>query len=177
MARLPLGPTDPPFGEGKKLYQLAKARLGSISPDPYSRVVTLSPSFTKAVYYSLSNLRDHSLLSEKLFEAIGLLTARELDCPYLVNLQALALGRCLGQERIPPETEPLEQSKVFTDEERTVLALARKVVRSPNSITDEDFNALHELGYSDPQIMEVLATAGAFVMNATVMLALSVELS
>lgn len=57
----------------------------------------------------------------------------------------------------------------------TSLRLARKLARSPELITEATFDALRGLGYSDPQIMEILSTAGMFVMNATVISALSLD--
>jgi uncharacterized peroxidase-related enzyme len=178
MARISMGvegPESPSFEEGEKLYELAKTRLGSDAPDEYSRLVTLSPSYAKAVYFSLSNLRGRSMLSEKLFEAIGVIMARELGCDYLADVQIRALEQILGQEQARDAADNMEESAVFDEREKTILRLARKLARSPELITEATFDALRGLGYSDPQIMEILSTAGMFVMNATVISALSLD--
>ncbi len=165
MARLPAGPLNPEVEEGTKLYELSKDCLGTDEPDPYSRQATLSPALTKAVYYSYSNLRNSSVLQPRLFEAIGITVGRELECSYLVETHGRALEQLVGKSSLE-ELEP---------NERSVLQLVPRFVKDPASFTDKEIDRLRAAGYKDPEILQILATMGAFVMNATVALALGLE--
>ncbi|MFQ5737809.1 MAG: carboxymuconolactone decarboxylase family protein [Acidobacteriota bacterium] len=79
------------------------------------------------------------------------------------------------QESVEDLTAGLEESRIFSSRERAALAFARRLVSAPESIDDDAFEALRELGYTDSQIMEILATAGMFVMHATVISALALK--
>ncbi len=175
MARLAAGPVDPELEEGKKLYELAKQCLGTDQPDPYSRHVTLSPSFTKAVYYAHSNLRNRSILHPRLFEAIGIIVGKELGCSYLVHTHGRALEQVAGKSSLEDVLRRGYAAGFLEPKEGSVLQLIPRVVKEPTSVSDEDFDQLREAGYKDPEILEILATMGFFVMNATVALALGLE--
>ncbi|MFQ5737810.1 MAG: hypothetical protein ACE5JX_02275 [Acidobacteriota bacterium] len=78
MTRISSAAEHPNFEEGQRLDQLVRDYLGTQVPDPYTRSVTLSPAYTKAVYHSFKNLSQRSVVAGKLFDAIGVLAGREL---------------------------------------------------------------------------------------------------
>lgn len=168
MSRIARGPLQPSVEEGQKLYQLMQECLGTNEPDEATRYATVSPSYTKALYYAHSNLRNHSVVSPRLFEALGIGVAEELHCPFLAARQKRCLERLLSGEEFLQFEERGAEADFLEPAEKQVLSLVPRFVHRPETFTDQDFQELRQAGYRDSEILEILATLGMFVMQSTV---------
>lgn len=68
----------------------------------------------------------------------------------------------------------LEGTTSFSDEERVILRFAEKTATDPHNVTDEDFQALRDLGMSDADILEVLDCIALHVYTAVIQAAAGV---
>jgi uncharacterized peroxidase-related enzyme len=83
------------------------------------------------------------------------------QCRYCTALHTSALEAMgVPEEVIDSVTTDLSLAQV-PPPQRAMLEFAMKVAREPKSVTDEDFQNLHELGLSEGETMEV-AMMGAF---------------
>jgi uncharacterized peroxidase-related enzyme len=95
------------------------------------------------------------------YELVTLAAAIELRSSYC----ALAHGRVLTQEFMSEEevvrlvADP--QAATLTPVDRAVTALARKIVRGADNVTDQDIVALRECGLTDEEIFDVVVAAAA----------------
>lgn len=62
-------------------------------------------------------------------------------------------------ERFAVASDFDERKDELPDEERVAIEFARKSVESPDEITDEDVQQLHDHGYDDADVVEITTTA------------------
>lgn len=66
------------------------------------------------------------------------------------------------------KTLDFQDSPGFSDEERMILGFAEKAATDPHDITDEEFQALRDLGLTDAELLEVLDCIALHVYTAVI---------
>jgi len=105
-------------------------------------------------YLDFSQALSKGNLSSKFREQIALAVSEVNDCQYCLAAHS-AIGRSVGLSE-----EAIEDSRKAesTDpKEATVLALTRKIVENRGWVEDEDVAKLRKLGYSQGDIVELIA--------------------
>lgn len=93
-------------------------------------------------------------LRRELKEAIALVVSDANACQYCVAAHGLALQQLgFSRESIDALVKNLKGAG-FQPKDQKILELARKSTRDPNSVTDQDIKELHELGWSESEIVE-----------------------
>ena len=102
-----------------------------------------------------------STMDERLYELVTLAAARDLRSSYC----SLAHGKVLLDRHLSVDelvafaTDP--DSASLTPVEAAAVRLARKVVEDATAVSPEDVGELRELGVSDAEIFDIVATAAA----------------
>ena len=103
---------------------------------------------------NLNYFMRHNRLGGKLLSFIRLLVSEEVQCSYCIgmNTQILfqygVLPEMVAEIRLDPTKVPLE------DNEKALLMFVLKVVKNSNSTVQEDIDKLHDLGWTDAEILE-----------------------
>jgi uncharacterized peroxidase-related enzyme len=139
------------------LFEADRARFGYV-PN-FTRVFAHRP----AVYSAWKQLNGsiRAQMDERRYELATLAAARRLRSSYC----SLAHGQILAGKFMDPDTVrdvALDHRSAGLDEvDVAVMDLADKVAADASSITAEDVDRLRELGLSDDDILDVVATAAA----------------
>ncbi len=107
----------------------------------------------------------------ELMNRIAMICAVASDCPRCVNFHKTDLIHRLGLDE--EEVEKLHdfESADLPESEKAVFRVAWKLTTN-EQLTDCEFQALREHGYSDPEIVEIVSVAlleGGFARHASVL--------
>ena len=120
-------------------------------------------------------LRREGSVDPAVKELAHLATDSENDCAYCTESHSRTLRSEYGvpEERI----EALRRGELdsFDDRERAVLRFARQTARDPKRVTEAHVDALLEHGFTDGEVVELLAVVASAVSANTMMDALNVH--
>ena len=151
MPRIPTINLEHATGQAAKLLQGVEGKLGFV-PN-IMRTMANSPAVLQG-YLDFSQALSKGNLSPKFREQIALAVSETNDCQYCLSAHS-AIGRSVGLSE-----EAIEDSRKAesTDpKEATVLTLARKIVEQRGMVSDEDLAKLRKLGFSQGDIVELIA--------------------
>jgi len=140
-------------GKVKEVYDvmMEKAR---VIPKPF-QMMSPSPALLEIMLQSLGYYFEHPSLSFQLLTHIRLLVAQVYKYEYCVDfnsgiLQMLAnvTDEQLENLKSDPKQAPLN------DKDKAMLLFVLKAVKTPDSVEQKDVDALHELGWTDQDILE-----------------------
>lgn len=154
MARIPLIDPDRATGLAAETFDEIKAHAGKVGN--VWRALANNPRMLKAVWDRRQSVMEGDALPLVTKEAIALAVSEANDCKYCVTNHSATLSR-LGEstERI----EEIRKHKGRDEAEQALLDFAVRVATDPHSLTDEDFERLRALGYSDDALMEAVGVA------------------
>ena len=134
------------------------------------------PETTNALWdLSLATAREGSVRRElkRVFFAV---TAHEVECEYCVAAHMIALfGKQWSQEECV-DVLLGNPSPRLSDKENAAVDFARVVARGPAGVTDEQTDALRAIGWTDSEIVEIVAAVALMRYTTTVASALDVPL-
>lgn len=137
--------------QAKELLDQVQGQLG-ITPN-MMRTMANSPAVLQG-YLSFSGALAGGELSAQLREQIALAVAEANSCEYCASAHT-AIGKMVGLEDNDISTSRLSLSDdVKVD---AALKFARTIVVSQGEASDEQINRLRQVGYSDAQIIEIIA--------------------
>lgn len=156
MARLPIQNPQTATGSNKEIFDFLQKHLG-IVPN-MTRVMGNSPAVLQA-FAQFNGAMGASKLSAKIRESIALLTAEINACTYCLSAHT-ALGKVAGLSQNQIDGARHGES----GDPRTLAALtfAQAVLTGRGGVSDRDFQAVRQAGYSDEEIAEIV---GAVALN------------
>lgn len=171
MAFITTIPVDQASGEVRTMYEENQAKLGYIAN--YTKVFSHRPQVMAAWTNFLGSIR--STVDTRRYELVTLAAARTLHSSYCM----LAHGTILCQRFFPPEQLSRivtgSASAQLTPAEVAMMAYVEKLVRDASTIDAGDIQALHDHGFTDPEIFDIAAVAAARCFFSTLLDALGTE--
>jgi uncharacterized peroxidase-related enzyme len=105
-------------------------------------------------YLGFSQSLSRGSLSSRLREKISLAVGQANDCEYCVAAHT-AVGLRLGMSE--SETRAARLTQAEDEKERAALVFSQAIVNQKGSMSDEDFAQVREAGYTDGEVVEIVA--------------------
>ena len=137
--------------ESQAVLEIVKKKLGRI-PNMY-KVMANSPSVVDA-YVKLNNALSAGTIGSKMAEMIALATAEENTCSYCLSAHSF-LGAKVGLSA----EQILDARKFYSQDEKmnAGLIFVKKMLETPKEISSTDIEPLRKVGYTDGDILEIVA--------------------
>ena len=132
-------------------YELVRAKLGRV-PNMY-QVMANSPAVLLA-YVQLQSALAEGRLSKKIAESIALAAAEKNGCEYCLSAHDF-LGRKVGLS-----SDDIFNARSFNSPDprlQEALTFSRKLLSADDRPGEEDLIALRAAGYSDGEVLEIIA--------------------
>lgn len=153
MFRLQIIAPEQATGEVAQAYQVFPPQIGVPAP---LQMLSASPALVPLQAGFIKHFLTHPKLSFKLQALIRYLSAADQGYSFCVGLNGNLL-KSVGLSDVDleaihddPDQAPLD------DNEKALLLFTRKALRTPEALTDADFDGLRALGFSDGDIMDAL---------------------
>jgi uncharacterized peroxidase-related enzyme len=174
MARVEL--IDPEQAEGRthEVFERVKAYYKMVPG--LQQALNYLPETTDALWTLSLNTAMEGTIREELKRVFFAVTAYEVECEYCVAAHMIAL---MGKEWSRQECVDIIEGKPsprLTDKENAAVDFARIVGRRPAGVTDEMADKLRALGWTDAEIVEIVASVALMRYTTTVASALDVPL-
>lgn len=146
-------------GKISEIYSVFPKEIGP--PHPL-QLMSASPGFLSCQFEIIKYFTNHKKLGFPLLAAIRYMAANDCDYDYCINFNQnilMAAGadkQALEAIRNDPSQAPLE------DHERAMLKFVSKAIKTPETITKSDVEALRSIGWEDSDILDAVAH-GAFM--------------
>jgi uncharacterized peroxidase-related enzyme len=174
MARVKL--IDPEQAEGRthEVFERVKAYYKMVPG--LQQALNYLPETTDALWTLSLNTAMEGTIREELKRVFFAVTAYEVECEYCTAAHMIAL---MGKQWSRQECVDLIEGKPsprLTDKENAAVDFARIVGRRPAAVTDTMADELRALGWTDPEIVEIVASVALMRYTTTVASALDVPL-
>jgi len=174
MARVKL--IDPEQAEGRthEVFERVKAYYKMVPG--LQQALNYLPETTDALWTLSLNTAMEGTIREELKRVFFAVTAYEVECEYCTAAHMIAL---MGKEWSREECVDVIEGKPaprLTDKENAAVDFARIVGRRPAGVTDEMTDKLRALGWTDAEIVEIVASVALMRYTTTVASALDVPL-
>ena len=174
MARVKL--IDPEQAEGRthEVFERVKAYYKMVPG--LQQALNYLPETTDALWTLSLNTAMEGTIREELKRVFFAVTAYEVECEYCTAAHMIAL---MGKEWSRQECVDVIEGKPsprLTDKENAAVDFARIVGRRPAGVTDEMADKLRALGWTDAEIVEIVASVALMRYTTTVASALDVPL-
>jgi alkylhydroperoxidase family enzyme len=142
-------------GQAKEIYDTMQKNAGVI-PAPL-QLASASPWMLNMVWQSIRYYSRHPNLGFGLLSAIRYLVAQQYDYVFCTdfNKNMLKMQGLSDDDIKKMEQDPLQAP--LDDKDRAMVAFVMKAVKTPDAVTKEDMDRLHDLGWTDSDIMDALA--------------------
>ena len=142
-------------GQAKEIYDTMQKYAGMI-PAPL-QLASASPWMLNMAWQSIQYYSRHPHLGFGLLSSIRYLVARQYDYAFCTgfNKNMLKMQGLSDADIAKMEKNPLEAP--LDDKDRTMVAFVMKAVKTPDAVEKEDVDRLHDLGWTDSDIMDTLA--------------------
>jgi alkylhydroperoxidase family enzyme len=142
-------------GETKKIYDKMLQNVGVV-PSPL-QLASASPGMLNLSWESIKYYSQHPTLGFALLSTIRFLVAKHLNFAFCTDFNKKILKKQgLSDEDMDKMTEdplkaPLERK------EQAMLGFVMKAITSPDAVGQQDMDQLHDLGWTDRDILDALA--------------------
>jgi len=174
MARVALLDPDQATGTVREVFERVKSYYRMVPA--LQKALAYLPETTDALWtLSRTTVREGSIREElkRLFFAV---TAYEVECDYCTAAHMIALlGKRWSREECVEIIEG-KPSPRLSDKENAAVNFARLVGRRPAAVTDEMVEELRAVGWTDAEIVEIVASVALMRYTSTVATALDVPL-
>jgi len=151
MSRLSVPNLVSDTGPSGQIYAQIKKAIGSV-PNTFAAIAAHGPAALKAVLAADTVLASGNL-KERDQETIKLVISGVAGCDYCVAAHSL-LGKLAGLK--PEELKNIRDGKPTGDVKRDALVrFVRKLAATSGTVSDADFAAIKDAGYSDAQLVEI----------------------
>ncbi len=174
MARVELIDPDKAEGRTKEVFERVKSYYHMVPG--LQKGLAYLPETTNALWDLSLMTAGEGNIREELKRVFFAVTAHEVECEYCTAAHMIAL---LGKEWSQEECIEVISGKPsprLTDKENTAVDFARSVARRPAGVTDAMTDKMREAGWSDAEIVEVVASVALMRYTSTVASALDVPL-
>ena len=174
MARVKL--LDPERAEGrtKEVFERVKAYYHMVPG--LQKALCYLPETTDSLWSLSLATASEGHIDEELKRVFFAVTAHEVECEYCTAAHMIAL---LGKRWTREECVDVilgKPSPRLDEKENAAVDFARAVARRPAGIRDEQTDALRAAGWTDPEIVEIVAAVALMRYTTTVASALDVPL-
>lgn len=174
MARVQL--IDPTKAQGRthEVFERVKAYYRMVPG--LQKALAYLPETTDALWTLSLNTAMEGSIREELKRVFFAVTAYEVECEYCTAAHMIAL---MGKKWSRQECVEIIEGKPsarLTDKENAAVDFARMVGRRPAGVTDEMTDKLRSLGWTDAEIVEIVASVALMRYTTTVASALDVPL-
>jgi len=140
------------------------------------KTYTHFPPLLEANWNKVKAVMMQGNLSRKVKETIAVLVSKDNSCSYCISAHTAALKSIgVSDEEIGHINEDIENAD-FDDKERALIAFARKANLEPLKISDSEFQAVHQSGATDGEIIEALGVMEIFTAFNKFLDALQVDI-
>lgn len=174
MARVELLDPEQAEGRTREVFERVKAYYHMVPG--LQQALCYLPETTNALWDLSLAVTGEGNIREELKRVFFAVTAHEVECEYCVAAHMLAL---LGKQWSQEECVDVilgKPSPRLSDKENAAVDFARAVARAPHGVTDEQTDALRNAGWSDSEIVEIVASVALMRFTTTVASALDVPL-
>ena len=155
MALIQIVESDKAKGQAKEIYDIMLEMAGVI-PAPL-QLASASPWMLDMAWQSIQYYSRHPNLGFGLLSSIRYLVAQQYDYVFctgfnknLLKMQGLSDEDIAMMEKDPHEV-PLD------DKDRAMVAFVMKAVKTSDAVEKQDVDHLHDLGWTDSDILDALA--------------------
>jgi len=151
MSRLSVPSFESATGATAEIYGQIKKAIGNV-PNTFAAIGAHGPAALKAVLAADAVLASGSL-SKRDQETIKLVISGVAGCDYCVAAHSL-LGKLAGLK--PEELKNIRDGKPTGDVKRDALVrFVRRLAAASGTVTNADFAAIRDAGYSDAQLVDI----------------------
>ena len=151
MSRLPIPAIKAASGATAEIYAQIRKAIGNV-PNTFAAIGAYRPEALKAIL-SADSVLASGALSRRDQETIKLVLSGVAGCDYCVAAHSL-LGKLAGLK--PEELKNVRDGKPTGDVKRDALVrFVRKLAATSGSVSDADFAAIKDAGYSDAQLVDI----------------------
>jgi uncharacterized peroxidase-related enzyme len=174
MARVTLLDPDQAEGRIKDVFEKVKGYYRMVPA--LQKALAHLPETTDALWTLSLNTVSEGSIREELKRAFFAVTAHEVECDYCTKAHRLAL--LLKRWRKDECAELIEgkPSPRLSEKENAAVDFARVVGRRPAAVTDDMVEGLRTLGWTDAEIVEIVASVALMRYTSTVASALDIPL-
>ena len=174
MARITLVDPDQATGKTKDVFERVRAYYQMVPG--LQKGLAYLPETTDALWtLSLATAREGTI-REALKRVFFAVTAHEVECEYCTAAHMLALlGKHWSQQECIEVIEG-KPSPRLSDKDNAAVNFARIVGRRPAAVTDEMTEELRTAGWTDAEIVEIVASVALMRYTSTIASALDVPL-
>jgi alkylhydroperoxidase family enzyme len=146
---------DQAEGKAKEIYDFMQKNAGVI-PAPL-QLASASPWMLDMVWQSIQYYSRHPNLGFGLLSSIRYLVAQQYDYAFCTgfNRNMLSMQGLSDEDIEKMEKDPLQAP--LDDKDRAMVAFVMKAVKTPDDVEKQDVDRLHDLGWTDNDIMDALA--------------------
>ena len=174
MARVKLIDPDKATGRTQEVFERVKAYYHMV-PGLQKGLAHL-PETTDALWTLSLMTASEGNIREELKRVFFAVTAHEVECEYCTAAHMMAL---LGKQWSQAECVEVisgSHSPRLSDKDNAAVDFARQVARRPAGVTDAMTDAMRDAGWTDAEIVEVVAAVALMRYTSTVASALDVPL-
>ena len=151
MSRLSVPNLESDTSASGQIYAQIKKAIGSV-PNTFAAIAAHGPAALKAVLAADTVLASGNL-NKRDQETIKLVISGVAGCDYCVAAHSL-LGKLAGLK--PEELKNIRDGKPTGDVKRDALVrFVRKLAATSGTVSDADFAAIKDAGYSDAQLIDI----------------------
>jgi len=172
MSRVPLQDPRTASGRTKEVFERVAAYYGMVPK--LQQAMAPIPEITDALWTLSQVTMKEGTLPEELKRAFFTVTAAAGECDYCVAAHMLALYRLGWSNEECVEIIEGKPSSRFSDRENAALDFARTVAGRPAAVTDEQVEGLRGHGWTDAEIVEMVAVVALLRYTSTMATALAV---
>ncbi len=145
---------DKAEGQVKEIYDFMQQNAGVI-PAPL-QLASASPWMLDMVWQSIQHFFQHPNLGFGLLSSIRYLVAQQYDYAFCTafNKNMLKMQGLSDEDIEKMEKDPLQAP--LDDKDRAMVVFVMKAVKTPDAVEKEDMDQLHDLGWTDSDIMDAL---------------------
>ncbi len=174
MARVELIDPDKAEGRAKEVFERVKSYYHMVPG--LQKGLAYLPETTDALWTLSLMTASEGSIREELKRVFFAVTAHEVECEYCTAAHMLAL---LGKKWSQEECTDVIMGKAsprLTDKENAAVNFAREVARRPAGVTDKMTDDMRDAGWTDAEIVEIVAAVALMRYTSTVASALDVPL-
>jgi hypothetical protein len=162
-----------PEGKAKEIYDTMQ-KIAGVVPAPL-QLASASPWMLDMVWQSIQYYSQHPNLGFGLLSSIRYLVARQYNFAFCTGFNKnFLMMQGMSEEDIEKIVEDPLQAPL-EDKEQEMLAFVMKAIKTPDAVVKEDVDRLHDLGWTDNDVLDALAHGTNMVGSSILMKAFKMD--
>jgi alkylhydroperoxidase family enzyme len=154
-------------GQAKEIYDFMMENAGVI-PAPL-QLASASPWLLDNYWQSIQHFSQHPNLGFGLLSSIRYLVSQQYDYQFCTgfNRNMLKMQGLSDEDIEKMEKDPLQAP--LDDKDRAMVAFVMKAIKTPDAVEKQDVEQLHDLGWTDSDIMDAMAHSTNMIASSILM--------